>query len=544
METEAGGARILYADEGLSLDDIAALARIALEGSDQPPGGARVFKRNLRRLVFAADSPVGPIVVKRAFEERTVDRLRSLVRPPRGLAEARALADARRLGVEAPRPLLVVRPRGRSRSPAWALVLEHLPNEGALGPHLEARHRPGDRSAAKRDLVAAALGDLAALHAAGRVPLDLHGGNWLVLEGGARPRLAVIDLQRVRRGRASAALRARSLAVLLHSLRFALDERERAEAARLYARLAGLGDSERFARTVGRSVRRRERARIRSRRRRCRVESSGFRRLRRGGVEGFARRDAPDEVLFEAVRRAREARRLGSFDLLAISPRGFVARARVADRSWVVKTYEGDGRRGWRGRLGRGRAFRAYCAGWELEVRGVDAARVVAWLRTPDRAFLVTEEVPDAVPLHRMAFLLSEGSEKRRGFRVARAVARLLAQLIPSGLDVHDLSPKNVLVRGEGRDERAYLCDFDGIRRSLRLSRRATRRALGQVSDADPDLPEILEAFAFGWLDRRLGGRLDEDDCRAARAVRARRARRSLGSRNPRALPDGAADDR
>lgn len=524
---------VAYVDEA-AFGDASALDVLL----DPTAFGAEVLKRNPRRSVFLVRVGDRELVVKHYHERGLGDALKKLVGRSRARREWTVATALGSSGLPVPTPVAWAR-RSDGRFVTWsAFAMEAVPQARPLGGFLEDRYAPGDgRGEEKRPIVRTAAALLARLHDAGFDHQDFHGGNLLV-EGGAagRPgRLVVVDLHRVTRpGRVATSRRIRALADLVHTLRFALDPSDTEAVVEAYASATArpYRDVARMSGLVERACERREARRVSSRTRRCVRESSEFVPVASGGVRGFARRDVPLEALFDGIAAAREAIATGGVAARSIARRSSVAVASVAGRSVAVKQYDGDGSRSARGTVTRGRAGRAYVAAHGLAVRGVPVPGVVAWLRTPDRSFLIVDEVIDAAPLSAFSFrLLEGGTHAGQAAAVADAVAALLERLFTSGVSVNDLSPKNVLV---GFDERgapfAKLCDFDGVRLDRAPSRERLVRALAQLNDLAAGLgqrPRLrvlrrlarsFPALAGSGTAREIGRRTS---ARAAKRLRA-----------------------
>lgn len=108
------------------------------------------------------------------------------------------------------------------------------------------------------------------------------------------------------------------------------------------------------------------------------------------------------------------------------------------------------------------RARRAFRQGLRLEAAGVATAWVLAagerrWLRWPRRAYLLMEEIPDAITL--AALIKQEHPQLERALR---RLARVLARLHDAGFSHRDLKATNVLFDGQLEP---HLIDLDGVRR-------------------------------------------------------------------------------
>ena len=446
--------------------------------SDPRSHDAEIIKENRKRTVFRVESPIGGLVVKHhQVAERAIDVVKRWARGGPASAEWRVAGALQRAGIAAPERVAMA-PRGVVPG-VEVSAARLIPGATALGGFLEARYTCDDGRTDKRAWIGRAVDLLLALHAARFDHRDYHGGNILVEADGASGRLVVIDLHRVVVGaEVSRSRRVRALADLLHTLRFSTGPLERRLAVDRYAAAAGLA-ADTLAEDVERAIERREARRVRSRSLRAMRESSKFGAVARGGLRGYRRSDVALDALYDAVEQARVAIARGDSSVRSVAPRSSVAITEIASRRVVVKTYEGDG---WRKRpVWPGRAGAAYARAHALWVRGIEVPPVVAWLRTPDRGYLVVDEVVAATPLSALSFRLLDDAAAQRA--AARAVADLLAALFRQRVDVHDLSPKNILLVGTPSGYRASLCDFDGIRIGRPLSAARMIRGLAQVND-------------------------------------------------------------
>ncbi len=475
----AHAARVRLA--GVSADVASAVLDVVL---DPLAHGGTTLKATPGRRVVRVDSAAGPLIVKHFFAARGLRKGRAQRRAEREFSIAESL---RAPGLPAPEPIAVGELRDRGGT---VYAAREIPESTPLGGFLEARFRPGDgRAAEKREWLARAIDLLVRVHGEGFDHRDFHGGNLLVSAGD----LVVIDLHRVLRvEHVSARRRSTALADLLHTLRFSLDPADTEFAVRRYLEKSGrdLRRADRWLERVDTGIRRREARRVKSRTRRCMAESSRFTKVRAGGVRGWRRRDCDEGELFDAVAAARAALAAGGDGVLSLAARSSVALASAGGRRVAVKLYERDGRRkSLRGKLTHGRAGRAWVAAHGLDVRGVPVPRPLAWLRTPDRAFLLVDAVEDAVTLAVLSFRIGAGGDlESRASEVADAVGALLERLAAANVRVNDLSPKNVLLAVSGGSFAASLCDFDGVRLARAATREEWVEALGQLNDLAPSV--------------------------------------------------------
>lgn len=531
----ADGVAILLARR-FAVGDAVGLAERLL---DPEPAGAGLIKQTPHRSVWRVQAGGESLIVKRYRTSGLTERGKARLLGGRAHHEWRVARALRAADLPAPEPVAVTCRGEQGDRPALFAQCEVI-GATPLGGFLEQRFRPGDgRTAEKRAWLERALELLARLHRQHFDHRDFHGGNLLVSAGDTpeQARFDVIDLHRVRIGtRVSVRRRQRALADLLHTLRFALDPDDTGHAVERYLALAGLDRAAvpRWRAAVEAEIARREERRVKSRTRRCLRESSAFRRIDSGGLRGFARRNVADVDLYAAVATAHDAIATGEAAVLSLGARSSVALARCGERRVAVKEYQGDGFRGsLRGRLTRGRAGRAYRAAHGLWVRGVPVPEVVAWIRTPDRSYLLVDEVRDSEPLSAGSFRLAPDGARATELRAAeRAVVALLQALVRSGARLNDLSAKNVLLVRTPREDgelAAALCDFDGISLGRPIDLPWMLGALAQLNDLAPTIPLRSRLRVLCRLGRLCGGLFRADVAREIARRSAQRAAKRLG---------------
>lgn len=484
------------------------LGREAIESLALGLVAGDVLKENPRRRVVRVETDAGAAVVKFYAPERGLERIKALAVGNRARREWDTALALRAAGIPVPEPWFLA--EGIPGATSASFCAAAVPGARPIGGFLEERRGAGVTSAAL-EVLTPTVQVLARLHAAGFDHRDFHGGNVLLRNGDPRD-VVVIDLHRVERGTAvGLGARVEALATLLHTLRFGLRPEEFRAAIALYAAVASVpGSVERLTSAVLRRVQRRESLRIQSRSRRCVRESSEFTAVRAGGCNGWRRREWSESALFQAIGEARDALAAGSVAVRSIARRSSVALAGEGEATLAVKIYDGDGRRrSLRARFTDGRAGAAYRAGFALAVRKVSAPPVIAWLKTPDRSVLVMAAFADARTLLAASFawLAQPPHERERALRAgAIAVAALLNSLWTARVQVHDLSPKNILLREHEGTATASLCDFDGIRFERAPSLERMIRGLAQVNDCAPAIPARARLRVLARLKRTLPG--------------------------------------
>ena len=133
--------------------------------------------------------------------------------------------------------------------------------------------------------------------------------------------------------------------------------------------------------------------------------------------------------------------------------------------------------------LSPSRVLKAAAAALDLRAKGLPVAEPVAWavvrfagLRL--REYLVTREIRDASPLTGLLKMDNAGPELRRA--VLAGYARLAAAFHAQGYSNRDLKDENVLVEN-GRPDRMWAVDLDGVRYKGSVSRRRARKDLYRV---------------------------------------------------------------
>jgi hypothetical protein len=225
------------------------------------------------------------VYVKRYRVRGLSERLKYLVVRPRAAAEWRAARALARGGIDAVEPLAV----GIARRGPWLVdgffVAAELAGEPYNDAALALRSRPGGIAALLRETVALyhALARSRILHP------DLHGGNMLVRDEAGAPHIGLVDLHSLRIPRVGPFARARMRRKLAHSLWHMLRQDEFESVLQQLAP----GREEELREQVARV----ERVRLRSRSRRCVVESTRFTVERAAGWRVWRRREVPREAL-------------------------------------------------------------------------------------------------------------------------------------------------------------------------------------------------------------------------------------------------------
>jgi len=264
---------------------------------------AERFKKTVRRTLYRVRLSDGRTVLLKIFRAKSQwDRLVRAVLPSRARHEWTASRRLATMGIPASRAVAI----GRPASWGWAvmayLVIDLEPDVLSLGEHL----RGLDDTAEQQGIVGEVARFVRRVHDAGVRQDDLHAGNILVRQADAadEERLVLIDLQRVHVGSPPAPRhRARAIAQLLNGLDIGVP---RGEVVDLFLAVYH-GEEPLFGNpylTPGHIEREMDRLaaiRLRSRAKRCLVNSSRFAVETVGGVRLYHRRDWPAADLLALV---------------------------------------------------------------------------------------------------------------------------------------------------------------------------------------------------------------------------------------------------
>ncbi|HEY5657287.1 MAG TPA: lipopolysaccharide kinase InaA family protein [Myxococcota bacterium] len=264
----------------------------ALDDPGRLEGGVCV-KANAARSVWRVALAGRTVYVKRYHVRGWRERLKYRIVPPRAEAEWRAAVGLGEAGIEAVEPLAV----GLAHRDGWLTDAFFVAAEAPGVPYSEFLAALRGDAEAVEALLRATVALHERLRAAGVFHPDLHGGNMLGRLEGGEPRIALVDLHSIhRRRRVGRRARRRMRAKLAHSLWRTLREDEFEYALRLLAP----ADAVRLRLQVERL----ERARLRSRSRRCMLHSSGFTHERAGDWKIWRRREVAADALLALVARA------------------------------------------------------------------------------------------------------------------------------------------------------------------------------------------------------------------------------------------------
>jgi len=478
-------------------------------------------KDNTVRTVARLADPAGPDVpglyVKRFKFRKMRERLKHLLVPTKPRVEWRAGRALQAAGIPTCDVLAMAVSRSRGLPREGFLVSREVQGAETLQAFLQAH--PADREV---------LDELAELTArfvdAGFYHHDYHVGNLLIdPQSPVGQRLSIIDLHSVRCRPPGRRGLLRMLSMLTLSAGGAgvdAEGQHRLVSGFLEARQDHpLSQAERvgWLRSIACARQRQHQAHMRSRTRRCVVESSLFTRERTHEFVVHRRRDVSMDVIQGAIRRHEDAMSAGEDearifrrghrtevticpcdnvpDLEATSPtppeQRLPGRACVKafKRCTTVERIKDLLR-------ARSRARSAWVAARGLEVRAIPTARPLALLESRDKLkgrpdYLLTEALENDASLHEFARDLLPPPAKRRA--LGRAVAELLVRMADERVYHPDTKPSNVLIRQTPAGFRLWLVDLERTRFGKRWRRRDWVKALARLDAGLPAQVTLLD---------------------------------------------------
>ena len=222
-------------------------------------------------------------------------------------------------------------------------------------------------------------------------------------------------------------------------------------------------------------------------------EAPGWDWSRSGDTGWWIRPDWRDVLLGDGGLKIDEWKRLGRLTTIKTGPHRAVYRVDLAEGAIYVKHFlvpdiRAMARQWFRRGKGRNEGRRSV----ELAAIGVDTIDPIALGEQRKRAFLfenylITQAIPEAIPLDEFVERHLPRIERARGAKVrqalAKALAILTAHLHDAGVLHQDFHPGNLLVRFDSDDQpHLSLIDLDALRMTRSVSWRAARKNLALLN--------------------------------------------------------------
>lgn len=478
------------------------LAEKVRRGASYPE--CRIIRENAVRVSMLLPQPErGGLIFAKRYKCRGVrDMLTYLFLPSKAFSEWKIMHAFRERGIPVAAPLAY----GEKRK-GGVLLDSYLFTEG-LAPSLPLRDFFEQRlcfrgfpDAGREEKVV--IGKLAALvasiHAEGFFYRDLHAGNILVVAGaGGTTDLYPVDFHKVwHLGRMPDFMRIRDLAQLKNSLSLApADETGLLEAYLQHLPFAGITPAE-SARRIEKKAGQLWRVHLKSRTRRCLVNSSEFGVQRNAAQTIYYRKTYAETLLADVLRHCGSSSPSAGSIRVKETPKEVVSCTAVNHRGGEIRVLIKEARLRSivdriRYSLVKTRAKRYWIAARGLQVRGVTTPDAIACVERRSsglcrQTILLLEYLDQAYELNdyvlkRFNKTLSpqEGLIKKR---FIEACALRLRTLHEKGIYHADLKSNNILVKEHAADAwEFYFIDLDRVSFCRRLSFRMRSNNLAQIN--------------------------------------------------------------
>ncbi|MFH2000354.1 MAG: lipopolysaccharide kinase InaA family protein [Planctomycetota bacterium] len=481
-----------------------------------------VIKSNMVRTVYRLTAAGVRLYVK-AYHSRGVEEaLKSLIRPSRALCEWQAMCRLEAAGIATAIPVFY----GERRS---AGILKHaffaateITDTLNFGAFVEQAQAAGEWNRALKEAIYEGMAHLTArLHACHIRHGDFHLGNILVSRAlNQSPRLHLIDLHTVSfPSRLSRKARILNLARVGEVLS-QLDQGQDLDLflGRYLDEAPGFSPSTSALRSeVMLKVTKLLARRLKSRTRRCLLESSQFTPARQDGYAMNLRRTCSPAMAIEAIERHDQVENENGPGLLhpvfknkvtAVEVPGPDGRCRLCVKEYRARSF-GSRLFPW-----LSEARRSWIAGRGLEVRGIATPRTEAWVRKGAREFLITlfveaKRLYDFQADRCQGLPESEAAELQK--RIAVELAAFVRILHDSGIRHNDLSEQNIMVSHDHGTRHFLLIDCDTLSFKADPGEKGIMKNLVQLGH----MPEDVNVMAKARFLREYLGKDRRDEWRS-----------------------------
>jgi glycosyltransferase involved in cell wall biosynthesis/tRNA A-37 threonylcarbamoyl transferase component Bud32 len=464
-------------------------------------GSKRILRDNPVRTSFilSDEEDERPIFVKKYKYRGTGDKAKYFFLPSKAKSEWKALNRFQKWGIPVPAPIafgdghLFTIPRESY------LITKVIPDAIPLNEWAgDARGASSSKTSFRSRCTAARkLGHLVReIHEKGVLYRDLHAGNILVAEGdSAEPSIYFIDLHKAYKlNRVPLHLRIRDLAQLANSLSTSRAMRWRFLKAYGQRGNGSQGDLKEIAHRTVAKAENLWRVHLKSRTKRCLINSSQFGVTRERGWKLYFNRTFEAPSLVDLVERFKKR---GWTKLLKDTPKSSVATLPFPTQSGTltlcVKRVKGRGILALgKALLKKDRARRSWVGTHGMRVRGISAPEPVALIEKPGlglnrESYLLTTFLEGVKELNsyvieRFDRPLSLDNQKEKESFIT-SLAKRLSDLHHKGIYHADLKSNNILVKEEGPlSWEFYFIDCDRVRFKSELNFKELSNNLAQIN--------------------------------------------------------------
>jgi tRNA A-37 threonylcarbamoyl transferase component Bud32 len=391
------------------------------------------------------------------------------------------------LGIRTPEALAV----GLSREMPDHAIIVFREITGAVSlKDLVMKARPNQRDK-YLDLIAQTT---AALHRVSFYHRDYHAGNLLLTtDATGKPHVWVIDLHRSSFPRDMLGFRGpKNIADIIHSLLPAVGQGDIRRFLSRYRKEnpAARWDETAAERSIEKRLKKIETRRLRSRTKRCMINSSVFSVTRSLNEVVYARRDFSPEEIARVIGRFA----LGEGRLIKKDKKASIALVSENRGDLCVKAYERLGFSGlFKALMGISRGHNSWRAAQGLSVRGFNTPRhlclvIKRRLFVPRAIYLVMESIAPRLEMAR--FILRNLKDRPSGTaaRFVTSFGSVIGSLHRAGIYHRDLKTSNIAVERQGDTFSISFLDLDAVSFGRSVSRTRRAKNLAQIYLSTPGL--------------------------------------------------------
>ncbi len=343
----------------------------------------------------------------------------------------------------------------------------------------------------------------AALHRASFYHRDYHGGNLLLAadEAGS-PVLWVVDLHRSSFPRDMSGRRGpKNIADIIHSLLPAIGQDDIPRFLSRYRKEnpAARWDEADAQRSIERRLKKIEARRLRSRTKRCFVNSSGFFTTSNPGEVVYARREMSPEEIDRVIGRFTR----GEGRLIKKDTKATIALVREDRGELCVKAYEHLGFSDLiKTLMGISRGHGSWKAAHGLSLRGFETPRglclvIKRRLFIPRSAYLVTESIAPRLEMARFILRNLKDGPPDEAARFVTDFGSVIGSLHRAGIYHRDLKTSNIAAGRQGTGFSISFLDLDAVSFGTSVSAARKAKNLAQIFLSTPRMIGAEQTYAI-----------------------------------------------